>query len=265
VLFVGVEPLGRFKYQEIREFARRALATLGRKRPQTRHVGLTLHGTGFGLDEEECFRAEIAGILDAVADGSAPQALDRISIIERTPQVLERLQETLRSVLPTGLIASARSPQGQSSSLAHAQAELGNVGHDSAAKPHVFVAMPFADKYRDRYHYGIYGAVKAVGLNCERADLSQFTGDVLVWVKERIQSAKLVVADLSDGNPNVYLEVGFAWGCGVSTVLIVPDSEKVPFDVGQQRRLIFKDIQHLEELLTMELKGLLAQAGRPLR
>ena len=51
---------------------------------------------------------------------------------------------------------------------------------------------------------------QAAGYLCERAYMSSFTGDVLSWVKERIDSAVLLVADLSGANPNVYLEVGYA-------------------------------------------------------
>jgi len=53
----------------------------------------------------------------------------------------------------------------------------------------------------------------------ERADLASFTGDVMDWVRERITTAQLVVADLTGANPNVYLEVGYAWGKGIPTVL----------------------------------------------
>ena len=60
--------------------------------------------------------------------------------------------------------------------LGDARAHLGAVGHDSREKPHVFVAMPFAEEYADRFHYGIRGAANATGFLCERADLASFTG-----------------------------------------------------------------------------------------
>ena len=53
----------------------------------------------------------------------------------------------------------------------------------SRGKPLVFVAMPFAEEFADRFHYGISGAVNAAGFLCERADLASFTGDVIAWVK----------------------------------------------------------------------------------
>jgi hypothetical protein len=89
--------------------------------------------------------------------------------------------------------------------------------------------------------------------------LASFTGDVIVWVKDRIASAALVIADLTSANPNVYLEVGYAWGRGVRTVLVAAQGDELKFDVRSQRVLVFRSIRHLEELLTNELKALIAE------
>ena len=80
------------------------------------------------------------------------------------------------------------------------------------------------------------------------------------WI--RIDNAALVVADLTDANPNVYLEVGYAWGRGVNTVLLVAQGDELKFDVRTQRCLIFQSIRHLEELLTAELTSLRAHVSR---
>jgi hypothetical protein len=120
---------------------------------------------------------------------------------------------------------------------------LRSAGYSSSSKQHIFVAMPFKKEMNDHYHYGIQGAVHAAGFLCERADLSSFTGDVVQWVRDRIRTAKLVVADLTDGNPNVYLEVGYAWGCNVPTVLLVKDTKDLKFDVRSQRCLAYENIR----------------------
>ncbi len=116
--------------------------------------------------------------------------------------------------------------------------------------------MPFTEEMDDVFHYGIQGAVNAAGYLCERADLSSFTGDIMNWVKKRISTASLVIADLSTANPNVYLEVGYAWGCGKSTVLLVRDPVDLKFDVTGQRCLVYKKIKDLEAALRKELKSL---------
>ena len=117
--------------------------------------------------------------------------------------------------------------------------------------------MPFAKEFDDRFHYGIQRAADAAGFLCERADLTSFVGDVLDWVRERITSASFVVADLTTANPNVYLEVGYAWGCKVPTVLLVSEAADLKFDVRGQRCLVYSgSIRQLEESLTKELKAL---------
>jgi hypothetical protein len=215
VLFMGVLPLGRFDYSTIREFARSVLSNLRTQRPLSQHLAVTMHGVGFGLDETEAFRAEVAGLLDALATGRYPRTLRRISIVERDAQAAERLSALLRSILPTGIVNGCSSPSGPAdSSLGAARMDLGEVGHDYRQKPHIFVAMPFSEEYADRFHYGIQGSVNAAGYLCERADLASFTGDVLAWVKDRIGHAALVVADLTSANPNVILRLATLGGAG---------------------------------------------------
>jgi hypothetical protein len=131
-------------------------------------------------------------------------------------------------------------------------------GHPSEPEPHVFVAMPFTPDFDDVYHYGIEPAVRAAGYRCERADTRCFSGDILEWLLGRIQSAAFVIADLTTANPNVYLEVGYAWGFRRPTVLLTRDLNDLKFDVRGQRCVIYKRIRDLEENLKRELEALVA-------
>jgi hypothetical protein len=107
-----------------------------------------------------------------------------------------------------------------------------------------------------RSYYGIQGAVHGLGLTCERIDAASFTGDIVCQIKLRIDTAAQVVADLSLANPNVYLEVGYAWGRRRPTLLLVDDLETLRFDVEQQRCIVYKSIKQLEARPTEELRGL---------
>ncbi|MDJ0750597.1 MAG: hypothetical protein QNJ11_14015 [Woeseiaceae bacterium] len=254
VLICGVAPLEDFRYQQIREFSRMVLSAL-EDTPDISHLGLTLHGAGFGLDEIEAFEAEIAGLMDAISEGRFPQSLQRITIIERNAIRAKRLSETLNELMPRGRISQDRGYADEQEEE-HTGARLRGAGYSSDAKPHVFVAMPFDESMDDVYHYGISNAVRAAGFVCERADEKAFTGEVLAQVKRRIKSSTLVVADLSTANSNVYLEVGYAWGCDVPTVLVVDDLEALQFDVKGQRCLEYKKIQDLERGLRDELSQL---------
>jgi hypothetical protein len=255
ILFIGVQPLRQFGYAEIREFGRKVLASLASEAPNTRRLALTIHGPGYGLDEIEAFESELAGVVEAINSGDFPEVLEAISFVERNPGRAQRLSAALKRLVPLGWLAILGASTLRTLDET-AQRALRSAGYASDAKPHVFVAMPFAPALDDVFHYGIQGAANAAGLLCERADLSTFTGDVMDWVKSRISTARLVIADLSSANPNVYLEVGYAWGCNVPTVLIVKDSADLEFDVKAQRCIIYESIKQLEERLTRELSGL---------
>ena len=258
ILFVGVTPLFEFGYEQIRAFARRVLVILARERPETRSVLVTVHGPGYGLDENEAFESQVAGFLDAIQSGDAPGRLELIQFVERNQGRATRLQPALDRLFPNKVSASSASRPPAPRATAE---RLRSVGYTSASKAHVFVAMPFAEDMEDVFHYGIQNAVNSAGWLCERADLSAFTGDVMLWVQKRIKTASLVIADLSGANPNVYLELGFAWGCGTPVVILAKDAQDLRFDVRGQRCLLYKTIKDLEVKLSSELHALPAQSG----
>lgn len=259
VLFVGVETLDKFNYGEIRDFGRRAMAILAGANPSSQHVAMTIHGPGYGLDETESFESELAGVVEAISQNDYPDGLETLTFVERDRNRVRRLGTVLSKLLPTGRLD--RTNRGPLVGLdVAAKGALRTAGYGSAAKPRVFVAMPFADEMSDLFHYGIQGAVNGAGLLAERADLASFTGDVMEWVRTRIANANLVIADLTSSNPNVFLEVGYAWGKGVPTVLIAKHTEILKFDVRGQRCILYSSIKDLEEKLERELLGLRTRA-----
>jgi hypothetical protein len=264
ILLYGVQPLKRFGYTEIRDFARAAIQSAVATAPFIRSIALTIHGPGYGLDEIEAFESTLAGVIDTLNSTSLPHSLERIIFVENNSGRAGRLSEALSRLLPKNIIEL-----GSRSALAQlgdqAQRTLRTAGYSSLSKAHVFVAMPFAKEMEDVFHYGIQGAVKRQHLLCERADLSSFTGDVVDWVKTRISNASLVIADLSSANPNVYLEVGYAWGCKVPTILLASSASELKFDVRGQRCLIYDSIRTLEQKLEQELSTLLKSNELPRR
>ena len=116
--------------------------------------------------------------------------------------------------------------------------------------------MPFSSEMEDVFYFGIQNPVRQLGYICERVDQEAFTGDILDQVRSRIENAELVIADLTGANPNVYLEVGYAWGKARPTVLVINKSDELRFDVHGQRCLRYQSIKHLENQLSNELKNL---------
>lgn len=257
VLYCGVVDILKFRYKEIRDFAFRSLKHLAEVKPDTQHICLTLHGANYGLDEAEAFRSEVAGLVDAIEKGLFPSSLRKITIAEFYEPRATLMRKILADSFPNGVIKTESG--GREIAFRRdigAIDPLSEAGITSEAKPLIFVAMPFDKKMDDVFHYGIRNAVNNAGFLCERADEISFTGDILDLIKRRIKKASLLIADLTTTNPNVYLEVGYAWGLGKPTVLIAQDVQDLKFDVKGQKCIIYSGIRELEEKLSAELLGL---------
>jgi hypothetical protein len=231
VLSIGVPPLYQFDYRQIREFASYSLQVSAEHVPYARHIAMTLPSVDYGLDEKETFMAQIAGLLDAINTDTSSRFLERITIIEVDKDRTTRLKNFLEEYLP-------------------------NIGLPSDIKPHIFVAMPFNEEMEDVYTFGIQKPVNDLGFLCERVDMVVFTGDILTRIKSRIESASLIVADLTGANPNVYLEVGYAWGKNRPTLLLAKETEELKFDVRGQQCIIYKNISDLAKKLEVALATL---------
>lgn len=264
VLLVGTPSLGDFRYTAIREFSASVLRHLGRELPDTGWLAMTIHGPGYGLDEGEALRAQVAGYLDALGEGAAPRGLHRISVIEKREsrgfrlwQSLERMAVNMpgvERVEGSWTLRIPRAPAGARGATPAPTVPSATAGSTSETRPHAFVAMPFTRQMDDVYYFGIEAPVHAAGMLCERVDQASFTGHILDQIRERIETASVVIADLTSANPNVYLEVGYAWGKGRPTILLVQDVKDLRFDVASQRCLVYDRIIDLTRLLSNELQ-----------
>lgn len=105
-----------------------------------------------------------------------------------------------------------------------------------------FVLMPFGDWY-DRYYEDIYyPAIRESGLEPRRADSVFHSGSVMEHIWEEIQKSKVLVADLTGKNPNVFYELGLAHASGKPVVFVTGNLEDVPFDL-RHLRVIEYDIR----------------------
>lgn len=253
VLLAGTPPLA-FRYDLIRSFARAVLAQVGVQAERARTLALPAHGSGYGLDAQEAFRAEVAGIADALESGDFPARLQSIAIVERDPLRVALFRQVLADMAPEGTVQ--RDIQAHISGLEAPAAErFLSAGAGSAQRPHVFVAMSF-NQTDELYDKGIYAPVSAAGYICERGDRLAYTGDVLTTIKNRIDTAALVIADLTGANANVYLEVGYAWGRRKPTVLVVQAKKQLKFNVRAQKFLRYRTFADLAQTLERELVAL---------
>jgi hypothetical protein len=108
-----------------------------------------------------------------------------------------------------------------------------------------FVMMPFGEWF-DRYYQEIYApAIKEAGFEPIRGDELFNTGSVVEQIWEQIEKAKLLLADLSGKNPNVFYELGLAHAAKKPVVFTAAQLEDVPFDLRHLRVIIY-DIREPE-------------------
>jgi hypothetical protein len=102
-----------------------------------------------------------------------------------------------------------------------------------------FVMMPFGAWF-DRYYQDIYApAIKEAGFEPIRADELFTTGSVVEQIWEQIQKAKVLLADLSGKNANVFYELGLAHAAKKPVVFTSCAVEDVPFDLRHLRVIIY--------------------------
>lgn len=102
-----------------------------------------------------------------------------------------------------------------------------------------FVMMPFGEWF-DRYYQEIYvPALKEAGFEPVRADELFTTGSVVEQIWEQIEKAKLLLADLSGKNPNVFYELGLAHAARKPVIFTAGALEDVPFDLRHLRVIIY--------------------------
>ena len=99
----------------------------------------------------------------------------------------------------------------------------------------VFVLMPFKNRLESVYRSFIKPAFEGAGFQVLRADDISSQRNILQDIVNSIESADLIVADLTDSNQNVYYELGVAHARGKPAFLMVQNIDDVPFDLQSYR------------------------------
>jgi hypothetical protein len=94
------------------------------------------------------------------------------------------------------------------------------------------------DSVRD---FVVKEAVRELGYEAVRADEIAEPGSITSQIMQRIFDDDLIVADLTDHNPNVFYELSVRHAVGKPFVQIITEGQDIPFDV-QGMRLIFYDL-----------------------
>lgn len=170
--------------------------------------------------------AKFLGLLRTIA-GS-----ERLFSIEQLTDELPA-RATRTAALTEGLIAPATTSNGTDSVFAG----------DDWSRICFFVA-PIGDENTEmRLHSDLIlaslvePAIEELELGVVRADGIDRPGVITAQVIEHIAKARLVVADLSFHNPNVFYELALRHATGKPTVHLIRAQDRIPFDIDQFRTI----------------------------
>jgi hypothetical protein len=80
-------------------------------------------------------------------------------------------------------------------------------------------------------------ALAEIGLTVVRADRIARPGVITKQIIEHVAKARLVIADLSFHNPNVFYELALRHTTGKPTIHLIRTGDPIPFDIGQFRTI----------------------------
>ena len=160
-------------------------------------------------------------------------------------------QEALEEAAPTGDGASI-----PSKSVMAEETTKGRTFLDTC-----FVMMPFGQWF-DTYYKELFApAIKEAGMEALRADELFSTGTVIEQIWEQIQKSKILLADLTGKNANVFYELGLCHAAHKPVVFTSANLDDVPFDLRHLRVIIY-DVNdpHWGEKLKTNLTAYLRNA-----
>ena len=168
--------------------------------------------------------------------------------------------EVLRTVLPFVL------PQSQVGVFAvdRTNIEFKNF-QVNPVKPRAFVVMQFSAPYNDVYSEVIKIVCDGEGVDVTRIDEEAGPGLIIQDINRTIRESKIIIADISPVNANVFYEVGFAHALNKPTILLAEKGTKLPFDVSPFRTLFYENSiggkRLFEEGLRKHIRASLQQKG----
>ena len=139
--------------------------------------------------------------------------------------------------------------------------------------PTCFVIQPFDDgPFDKRYDDVFVPAITGANLEAYRVDRDPSAFIPMEEVEKRIREADTCLADISEPNPNVWFELGFAIAAGKPVVLVCLEkpNRRFPFDIQHRKIILYKtesarDFEDLKSKITTSLKASMTMTEGRLR
>lgn len=104
--------------------------------------------------------------------------------------------------------------------------------------------MPFSSDLKEVYEDHIKNVAASLKLKIARADDFFSASAVMQEVWTAICKSRLIIAECTGRNPNVFYEIGLAHTVGKSVILITQNIEDVPFDLRHIRYIPYEYTPH---------------------
>ena len=130
----------------------------------------------------------------------------------------------------------------------------------------VFVLSPFEEPFDTIFEDHIKPAVESIGgLNCLRADDIYDNRPIIEDIWRCTNESRMLIAELTGRNANVFYEAGIAHTVGKEVILITQSMEDVSFDLKHLRCIVYeytpRGIATLEDNLKNTVLNLLSRSG----
>lgn len=182
---------------------------------------------------------ELADMVERALD----MASDDIEQIVRRALELHDAQHAMRSTVTHGWLS--------------VNPIFGEPMTNSQFQSDIFMIMPFRPQYDAVYRNKIVPLVADLNLTIKRGDeFSSLSGSIMREVWAAINACRLVIAETTDINPNVFYELGIAHTLGKPAILLTQHTEveDLPFDIRHLRFIVYEDTIQGGEKLKQDLK-----------
>jgi hypothetical protein len=173
--------------------------------------------------------------------GGSVRLLEAAGLIRRTGKVLQVTEAwgKVQQALDLSLSELADLQDG-SGTVLHPVFGRAEPAAPGAQRLDIFALMPFTAELRPVFEDHIRKTAAQLNLTIQRADDMAGSRDIMQDIWRGICNSRLVIADCTGRNPNVFYEIGIAHCVGTPVLLITQRDEDIPFDLRSIRYISYE-------------------------
>jgi len=104
-----------------------------------------------------------------------------------------------------------------------------------------FIIMPFKSPFNEFYEKIIKKVCNELDIEVVRGDEIISTSVVMEDILYQINISNFIIAEVTEPNPNVYYELGYARALNKQVILLAKKDTEIPFDISHYRIIYYDD------------------------